>query len=1221
MVKKLKENIFDVSVFIIFGIVILFLFRANYTPNTWLTGWDNLHPEFDLALNIRRAFSALWQEYQGVGLLGGMAHAADLPRLFILYILGAFFPVDLLRYVWTFLMLFIGPLGVYALVKRFVGEKDELVSTLAGFAAGVFYLFNLATVQTFYVPFETFTSFYGFLPWLIWSALSYLKDGGKRSLLTFFVISFLATSGFYVQTLFVVYILILIPFLIESVKSGLKGWGRAIILGAVILFANAFWLIPAGYFTLTKSDVVRDAKLSYMATYENQLMNESFGELSDTALMRGYWFDYTDLGTDGKFDRLLSNWREYLAYEDVSYTGYILFAFGVFGLAYALIKRGKLSFRISWAVIFLIGFLMLSTKNPPFGGAYELLINTIPLFGQIFRAVFTKWSVATAFALSVGIGFSTVFFHNMAVRGKRVFLILSAVGFTLSALYFTKPMFEGDLIAPSVKQEIPKEYLNLMSLLSENYKNKRIAFFPVHTFWGWNFYDWGYRGSGILWYGVEQPILDRAFDGWSNENEAYYLEISEAVYSSDIESFRKVLDKYDTELLLIDSNVIVPEGDSSVLRLSEIGNMVNEIGAIKIWEEEGLSLFYLRDKDAIQNYLYAPKLITNASNFSKYAKRDPVFNQYSNYGKIEGGSSVFPFTNLLEERLGEEIEIEGDSLIYKAEVGKGKLVIPALQHGTKLALAMEAVLSGSTLAIDFLPAVTIKDSDKSYGISDMPKVEIGLTKRYENLLVVLGGNDFALKDGNSYRGVFEVTSGEPISIGLYDATEKQSVELPAPFTQKEVGKCWEREGVDSVLSTSIFDDELTITSRDAAGCMTFPLGKIGELNGLMKISLPYRSQSSARPHFCLLREGETVNCENQDVFYVTEPSDSWAVVERVVPIEKDVNYTLSIVGRSSDEAGKTWSISYKQPELTYYPLTEEVIYQSDFWDDLNNVQVIDIASDLVNLNFWAKPTERRMESMDRYSNCDNLDRGTVLKLLSYDSVIFKSDVWGSLCDYEYLDDLTQKASYVMRITAENISGNPLKFYLYNLETKRADIENTLKLEKYDNYYSVLAHPDSSSSYTLNLINKSFGEVSENILKRVYFYPIPTDWVSSWYVLDPNVNTGIQNKHEPSLITSGLTVSNVEKLGTYSYSASLMGGSGVVVLSQGYNSGWSAKINNKKLKHIKFNNWSNAFIVEDGQCEGECQIEIKYTPQYLQNFGFLLLFVFPALFVIKKRRTD
>ena len=99
----------------IFGLVVL-LFITNYVPGTILSGWDNLHPEFDFGLNIKRSIFAVWQEYQGVGLLGGMAHAADLPRQIFLLFLSLFLPLNSLRYIWTFIMLFVGSAGAYFLI-------------------------------------------------------------------------------------------------------------------------------------------------------------------------------------------------------------------------------------------------------------------------------------------------------------------------------------------------------------------------------------------------------------------------------------------------------------------------------------------------------------------------------------------------------------------------------------------------------------------------------------------------------------------------------------------------------------------------------------------------------------------------------------------------------------------------------------------------------------------------------------------------------------------------------------------------------------------------------------------------------------------------------------------------------------------------------------------------------------------------------------------------
>ena len=189
----------------------LFIAIKNYIPGTWLTGWDNLHPEFDLLLNIKRSISASWQEYQGLGLLGGMAHAADLPRQLVLLILSIAFKSSDLRYIWTFLMLTLGPIGTNLFIRN-TFNKHKIASEFAGFAAGIFYLLNLATVQTFYTPFEAFVSFYGFFPWLIYSFNKYLHSGKRKNIILFSLISVLATPAFYVQTLFVVYLIVLLIF-------------------------------------------------------------------------------------------------------------------------------------------------------------------------------------------------------------------------------------------------------------------------------------------------------------------------------------------------------------------------------------------------------------------------------------------------------------------------------------------------------------------------------------------------------------------------------------------------------------------------------------------------------------------------------------------------------------------------------------------------------------------------------------------------------------------------------------------------------------------------------------------------------------------------------------------------------------------------------------------------------------------------------------------------
>ena len=144
VINWLKANWQDLFFGFTLLFLVVFLSAKNYSPNTYLTGWDNLHPEFNFRLNIERSLNAVWQEYQGVGLLGGMSHAADLPRQLVLSGFALLLPISFIRYFWTFFMLFIGPLGIYFLLRK--------QQKIGAFTASMFYIFNLATVQYFFVP-------------------------------------------------------------------------------------------------------------------------------------------------------------------------------------------------------------------------------------------------------------------------------------------------------------------------------------------------------------------------------------------------------------------------------------------------------------------------------------------------------------------------------------------------------------------------------------------------------------------------------------------------------------------------------------------------------------------------------------------------------------------------------------------------------------------------------------------------------------------------------------------------------------------------------------------------------------------------------------------------------------------------------------------------------------------------------------------------------------
>ena len=127
--KKIFYNFFPD---IILTLVVAVFFLANYTPGTFLMGWDNVQVDLNPVLGLKRSFYGVWQEYQGLGLLGGMSHSADLIRSVLIYFASKIIPQAVIRYAYHFVMLLMGGIGSYKLINYLLGEKN-LAGKITGF--------------------------------------------------------------------------------------------------------------------------------------------------------------------------------------------------------------------------------------------------------------------------------------------------------------------------------------------------------------------------------------------------------------------------------------------------------------------------------------------------------------------------------------------------------------------------------------------------------------------------------------------------------------------------------------------------------------------------------------------------------------------------------------------------------------------------------------------------------------------------------------------------------------------------------------------------------------------------------------------------------------------------------------------------------------------------------------------------------------------------------
>ncbi len=659
-------------------LVNVILFATNYDSDTYLTGWDNLHPEFDIRTNIERSIFAVWQEYQSVGLLGGMGHAADLVRQIYLLILSYIFPDSILRYISTFTALFLGGIGAYYLISFLL--KNEIDDTkfknanlkLCAFVGALFYTLNLGTIQTFYAPFEAFIYHFAALPWLLLSSILFIKNSKLKNLIFLVIVLILATPSAYIPTLFVAFILGLLIYVLTTLIVS-KNKHETIInstkLGLVILFVNAFWLLPFLYFTAVGSDTNVNAKMNQMATETIFMQNKEFGTLFDVPLLRGFWFNNVDPNLNGDFTYMFAPWKTHISSvtELLGYTLFILILLGAIRTLTLALKRtsdrNHRAISLALFLLFLFSFTMLATDTPIFSTINEYF-RKFPLFNQAFRFPFTKFNSLAALFYSIMLTFGITFaMKKIKINDHRLRDIfqyaLPIIVFSI-IIWIARPAFMGHLFYEKQTISIPDEYFKTFNYFKEQNQNTRIANLPQPTFWGWTFYRWGYGGSGFPWYGIKQPILDRAFDVWSQDSENYYYELATALYGKDKTAVENIFNKYQVSYLILDKNVIYPQAPKALF-YEETERLLSDIPSVRKDTQIGnISIYKVTPKDEVNNFVFsAGSLPIGVS--STWNTKDTTYQKSGNYISLSPSSNYeinYPFNSLFTLKTNKEKNIE-----------------------------------------------------------------------------------------------------------------------------------------------------------------------------------------------------------------------------------------------------------------------------------------------------------------------------------------------------------------------------------------------------------------------------------------------------------------------------------------------------------------------------------------------------------------------------------
>ncbi|RLC31442.1 hypothetical protein DRH13_03045, partial [Candidatus Woesebacteria bacterium] len=627
--KKIRNFLFPALILLLVGIISW----KNYEPGTILSGWDALHPEFNFGLAFKQGISGVWREIQGVGSLAAHSHMADLPRIFLLWISSFILPIYFLRYFYFFLCLVTGPLGVYYFLKySFERESSSFTTSIASFLGAIYFLLNLGTLQFFYVPFEMFATQYAFLPWLFLLALKFVREKKTTILCLFVVISIFASPMGYAATLFYPYLLSLALFLsgywlLSKNKKEISK--RSLTILIAVLVTNVYWIFPNIYSVINQAGIITSSRINTLFSPEAFLRNKDYGIFSNILIHKNFLFSWRAYDHQAQaFVDLMNVWINHLQNTSILTVGYFLAVLFVLGVMFSFMAKNKVGLVL--LPIGILSLFFLINVNPPSGVLYSYLYENIGLFREGFRMPFAKFSILFTFVASYYFGYFQ--FRILSVFSKnswaRKILFFQAIAVFSALVIFMKPVFDGHLIAPFLRTNIPENYFQTFEWFGKE-ENGRIAKLPIYTPFNWEFHDWGYEGSGWLtWFGMANPQFDRDFDRWSPYNEGFYNEASFALYADNLEGLENTLEKYQVSYLLLDESVLNAGGSEELLRINEIKEMLTESSHVSIAEEFGFLSIYETDFGRDKNYLSTPEFYALVDGDTKYSEQDAIYAEH-----------------------------------------------------------------------------------------------------------------------------------------------------------------------------------------------------------------------------------------------------------------------------------------------------------------------------------------------------------------------------------------------------------------------------------------------------------------------------------------------------------------------------------------------------------------------------------------------------------------
>lgn len=1233
--NRIKNAVLNHWPLLVLFILSILICLTNYAPNTFLSGWDTLHPEFDFELNIKRVIFGVFRTEQGLGAVAGHSHMADLPRILLLYLFHFFLPLSFLRYAYVFLTLIIGPIGMYLFLKRVVVKQK-----VPAFLGALFYLLNLGTMQQFVVPFEMFTTQYGFLPWLFLFATDYMQHGKKSALILFSLSLIFSAPMAYASTLWHVWFFafaLYLTFLSLQSQHKKNVFKKTALLLSISILLNAYWLLPNIYYVLTYAKSVADANINKLFSPQAFLYNKEFGNIKDISLLKTFLFDWNVYVGDRSFAYLLTPWMNHLKNTIAAQIGFIFALLSLLGLIFSWIKKNHVAKAL--LPILLLSLFFLFNDNPPTGFLYKFLQVKLPLFSEALRFPDDKVLGLFTFAFAIYVAFAQLLLQKtlskLPTRTHWISSIIQTGVFGALLIYFMLPAFSGAFISPYLRIQIPKEYFEVFSYFSKQKDEGRIANLPIHSLWGWEYYNWynnqkpSFQGAGFLWFGIKQPFMARDFDRWIPQNEQYYREMTYAVYSKDPRLLANVIKKYNIHYILLDKNIIAPELEEEALFYPEIESMLDtliEEGSLKKPQNFGKIAIYQTAEIIQKPYTYSIQTQTSVWPPTPVLYKDYVFEQYGNYitpKKESDAILYFPFRNIADNtgKIQDPILSEtraGIKINPPKTLENQNIIVPSYIDSQNQIFAKVMIdktntdLTVSVYPYSFFSNVYYSPIKKVFSLSN--------AKSTNQLILTINQTDSFFvpqNTGEAQLGDVLLSTSEPNSLALFVGAPQASFVLDFANTVFSLEPCNPNaKGQLYGYDFAVPQGGITLFAQDLLLCMMLPFANIPSLIELLPASLDeailvksnFSYKGEGAPNMCLseIQSSTCIKTLNTTDYFTIKRENLNNQGLKVVLDTTSLNFGFSPLGQILETSKRALRVSYTDFSFAVTKeLSNTFVTSNDLRAALLPFSAINPKEESIvipktrNVSFSKNFAQfpNGMNNCQDNKMANNNTKKRVEKKEGLGDAIEYTSIQGPLCDSFPYQVSSEDTAFLVTITSKNIAGLPLTVCISNPISKRCSVYASLTRENKLSSTTFLLPPKTHNENGFNVNINNFaikGSPSVNQLYDIQVTPFPYAWLSNIFV-----------KSESKLPQS-------KELLVHSYS---------------FESGWKAyQITNYKLpitnflntafpfvfgtqlkEHVLVDNWSNGWVLDTNTpyAIGNTLV-IVYLPQYLEYAGFFLL---------------